>query len=268
MRRHCHARRGFTLIEMLVAFAVGALVLVTLAQIISSSLTVSRRTNSSLMAASGASAAIDMVANDLESVVATAQPFAVLETVNDTVGGLSNVKRVFMLTAGGADLLSANASEFGQVRAISYRLARQDIIKPGGSNDVYGLYRQTVSSNQTFSGFLGRTDNLSGAAWPGSASLDELILANVVDFQVRLLPAGNAEPMNRSNEPILIRGRTPAVSGANQTSTPAWIEVTLVVLQDRENIIQRVMKDPTLLQKAIEQHGLRLTRRVAVRNAL
>jgi len=262
-------RAGFTLIEMLVAFAVGSLLLVALTSIVSQSMAVSRKTNSLLLSNNAASAAVDLVSTDLESLSVTGKPYEYLRVTKEDVDGVTDVARVLMLTASGSD--AASADDYGQSRAISYRLINQDPINPGGSRNIYGLYRSVVSAEDTFSDFAGQT-NLETPFDALPPSLDDFVVGNVIDFQVRVFADGNQSPANVAglqSQPVRISGNSTQINGTSYTGAPlTWAEVTLTVLEDRDNAVERLESGSLTLEDARTQYGFRLSRRVAIRTPL
>lgn len=253
---------------MLVAFAVGALVLVSLVAIVSQSIVVSNQANSKLLANNAAATAVDLVANDLESLAVTRHPFEYLQTIQEPVGVLSNVTRLMILSAGGID--AGTNTEIGQVRAISYRVLDQDPVNPGGNNRVLGLYRTVVPATETFQSYLGAT-NLAPAFDAAAVALEDFVAGNIVDFQVRLFPAGRLPAVNESGGnvlPVRLGGTGLAVSQTANTNVVAWAEVTVTVLEDRDNAVRRIAEGSLPLAEAVNRYGFRLSRRVAIRSPL
>jgi len=231
---------GFTLVEMLVAFAVGALVLVALTSIVSQSMAVSRKSNNVLLSNNAASTALDLVTRDLESLSVTGKPFEYLRVLKEDVDGVTDVARLLMLSAGGFD--ATNSAEFAQVRAISYRLINQDPINPGGGRPVYGLYRSVASVEDTFSDYAGQT-NLTTPFATLADSLDDFVVGNVIDFQIRFFSEGNQSAANAVGaqlQPVRISGNSTEINGSGYTGPPlAWAEVSLTVLDDRDSALSR-----------------------------
>lgn len=267
------AKPGFTLVELLVAMSVGALVLVAMAQVISQSLTLTKRANTTLLAGNAASAAIDLLAADLDSLAVTSGSHTVLQADKGAVGSaLPDVARLMMLTLPGSD--NGAPSDRGQVRAVSYRLLFQDPITPGGSRPVYGIYRTMIAPQQTFDAFIG-VEDLGDAFDAVPTTLDDYLVGNVVDFQVRLYAAGSSSALNSTTAngsdalPIRINGPSVLINNAPHTgATPEWLEITLVILQDRDNAVARIRDGTLSLDDAIRQYGVRLSRKVALRKSL
>ncbi len=254
---------AFTLVEMLVACAVAMLLLVSLAGIVSQSMDVSRRANNTLLAYNEAAAAIDLLANDLESLAVTRQPFEYLQMTTETVEAAAGVSRLLFLSVATQD--NTADADMGQLRAISYRLLRQDPISSGGKNPVYGLYRSSVSASDTFQKFSGQTD-LASSFNSVTPSLDDFVAGNIVDFRVRFYPAGSQTPANTSGgavQPVRISGNSTKVNGSDYSGILAWAEVTMTVL---ENSGVKLLDAGTIdLETARQRYGRILTRRVALR---
>lgn len=271
LRRNFQARvprevSAFTLVEMLVAFAVGALVLVALTSIVSQSMAISRKSSNVLLANNAASTAIELVARDLESLAVSGKGYEYLQIAKEDVGGVTDVARLLLLSSSGFD--STNALEFGQARAISYRLIHQDPINPSGSRNIYGLYRSVASAQDTFANYLGRT-NLATPFNSQAASLDDFVVGQVIDFQVRVYPDGNQAAANASGAallPVRISGTTTEIDGAAYSGLPlAWAEITLTILEDRDNAVSRFEAGSLSLEEARAKYGFRLSRRVPIR---
>lgn len=257
---------AFTLVEMLVAFAVGALVLVALTSIVSQSMAVSRKSNNVLLSNNAASTAVDLVTRDLESLAVTGRSYEYLQVLKEDVGGVTDVARLLLLTSAGFD--STNSQDFAQVRAVTYRLVNQDPINPGGNRTVYGLYRSAASAQETFANFLGQAD-LAVPFSSLTASLDDFVVGNVIDFQIRFFSDGNQAAANASGpqlHAVRISGNSTEINGAAHAGAPlAWAEVSLTVLQDRDSSVSRFEAGTLSLEDARSQYGFRLSRRIPIR---
>jgi len=258
--------RAFTLIEILVACAVGAILLVALTSIVGQSLTISKRSNNVLLANNAASAAVELVARDIESLAASAKPYEYLHVAKENVDGVTDVARLLMLSYSG--FYATNAPDYGQVRAISYRLLHQDPINPTGTRNIYGLYRSIAPSGNTFSNYLGQT-NLAAPFGSLATSLDDFLVGNVIDFQIRVYPDGNQPPANASGnavQPVRLSGNSAQIQGTPHTGAPLrWAEVSLTILEDRDNAVSRFESGELGLEEARSKYGFRLSRRVPVR---
>lgn len=258
---------GFTLVELLVAFAISMLLLVALAGVISQTMSTSRKARNSLEAYNSAAAAMDLLANDLESLAARGQPFEFLQTVKEDVAGAADVTRLFMVSLSTQDNLASAGA--GQMHAICYRLLRQDPVSAGGSNPVYGIYRTSVDAPATFAQFAGAAD-LSGPFGSVAVTLDDFVAGNIVDFQIRFYESGDvaaANDVNGSTGPVRLAGRSAKVNGAAWSGGElGWAEVMLTVLEDQG--IKALESGSLSMADARSRYGHTLTRRVALRSPL
>lgn len=217
---HRRTRRGFTLVELLVAIAISVIIVLALAAVTSGALKSSTTNNNSLLALSAANAALDLIANDLKSVATSGEtaltgpapaggpfpttPYEFLQarpdgspvTTPDTKLNGTTPALLMMNTISAQDSISYPNDPGMQPRAVCYQIAFQDPINPSNNNTsakVYGLYRTVEPSSTTFVNFLGTNDLygtasssqwysiLSGSSFPASSSF---IVGNVVDFQL------------------------------------------------------------------------------------
>ncbi len=262
-------REAFTLIELLVATTVALLLLGLLVTIVSRSMAITRTANASLLAYNSASSALDLIALDLDSLAVTRQPFEYLQSIKEDVGALTGQTRLLLLSIASQD--NTSAPDFGQLRAVSYRLLKQDPISGGsGPGAVYGLYRSTLDTATSFASFAGQTD-LAPAFASLNASLDDFVVGNVIDFQIRFYPARDSVPANGSGaspQPVRISGNGTTISGAAYAGVLAWAEISLTVLEDRDNAMARLEAGSLTLADAKAQYGRQLIRKVAIRQAL
>ena len=148
--------RGFTLLELMLAMAVTALLLVLLASVASQGLQNSRQINETVRMQSDATAALGMIASDLQALAIDVRPIEVLECQAETVRGVNSswlmgLSRVY-------DNPGSNKQQnFGELRAFSYRMAYGDPVTGGtsGNTCVYGLYRKALTTGTTRSSILG-----------------------------------------------------------------------------------------------------------------
>lgn len=269
MMRLSRARAGFTLVEMLVAATVGVLLLVLTIGIVSQSMNATRRANNTLMAANSAAAAIDILASDMDSLVTTRQPFEFLQAFSGNLTGLGSVSQLSLLSLPGDE--NSQSADHGQTRAIRYQVLHQDPINDGGNKKTFGLYRTVMSSNATFADFLGQPDLVQ--AFSGAPpSLDDFLVGNVLDFQVRFYTANATLAANESSgvvQPVRLSGNGTLVNGSAYSGAPlVWAEVTLVVLKDVESSAARLEAGSLSRNDAITRYGQRLTRRIPIRPAI
>jgi type II secretory pathway pseudopilin PulG len=250
---------GFTLVEMLVAFAVGALLLVSLASIISGSMNVTRKANNSLIAYNAAAAALDLIGTDLESLASTRQPFEYLRVASESVANGANTitaAKLMFLTTSPNDI-TTNTADSGRTRAVMYRLAGQDNINPGGTNITYGLYRFCETNAGTvFTNYLGQTNLASGPGFGLAASNSDYLAGSIVDFQVKLYPPGSLKPINTNVTDVV------GIGGPANTNRVASAEVTLTIIEDSG---VKMLKNGMSLDDVRKKYGHVLGRKVLLR---
>lgn len=268
MKRRCSGNRSragaFTLVELLVAFAISALLMVALVNVISQTVKTSRKSSSSISAYSSAAAALDLLASDLEALAVRGEAFEYLQTVKEDVGGVTDVTRLMLVTLGNTD--SFSQADAGQMRAVCYRLLRQDPVKAGGKNLVYGLYRTAVSAAVTFSDYAGVKD-LSAPFASATPTVDDYVAGNIVDFQVRFYPAGGgaaANDLNAKTLPVRLSAGNATVGGTKWSGAPLeWCEVSLTVLED--DGVRALDSGALPIAEATTRYGHTLSRRFALR---
>lgn len=255
--------------------AVGTLLLLLTTSIIGQSSDISKRTTTGLLAASAAASAADLIASDLESLANTA-PGTVLEMVPlTTITNFGKYGELFFLAIPGND---SAQTERGQVRAIAYRIVDRDPVRENGPNPTPGLYRTVITANSTFSGIIG-VQELALAFQNTPPSMDDFLIGDVASLEVRFFNAGLGKGVNeldnsRAMDPakkVRLTRNSSTVGGSTQTVPVRWIEVGLSVLENRDNVPQR-LRQPSLSTTErdllLESHTQRLARRVPIRQAL
>lgn len=174
-------RRGFTMIELMVAMAITALIVTVLVSITGIALDSWRRSRAQVRAARQAKAALETLARDFESLlVRSGNPYEWLVARVEPelagggggLGGPSNnpmpnaAQLVFFNSATdryGGDIGGTNDLG-GDVSLVSYRLIYRDPIldQDGGSDSypVFALYRHLVDPKPVFDDLLGKEDLL------------------------------------------------------------------------------------------------------------
>jgi hypothetical protein len=163
--------------------------------------------------------------------------------------------------------LTTNTSDSGQVRAVMYRLANQDVIAANGSNSIYGLYRFCVTNAGTvFKNYLGSADLSTNSGFSAAATNNDFLAGNIVDFQVRIYPPGSLTPINPNvTDVVRMSGAGVTVGSTTNTNGVAAAEVTLTVLEDRDNVMKRLAAGTLTMADAKKLYGHVLTRKVMLR---
>ena len=199
--------RAFTLVELLVAVAVSAIVIGLLSNVSWRGLQISQRTSESMTAVNSAAAAIDLIACDLDSLASTRQNYEFLQAQAAPAASNGTQPMTLMLNAcaaqdSGVPVVTAGVSSYpnsGHALAVCYRIFFQDPLNAmNGTRKVLGLYRSTAMdtslSNPTataasfaFVNFLGQTD--LGVAWDKywkgtPPPVTDFVAPNVIDLQI------------------------------------------------------------------------------------
>ena len=212
------ARRAFTLVEILVATAVMAILTGMVLGITTHVVRVWENASGSLSAENQAQLALDALARDLETAVLRGDGDEWMQiAVEDGIGAgaftaPSAVHLMFFTSAPDRPRLDAGGAPLrGGLTAVSYRLAYRDPFTNSGSGPYprFGLYRAVMDPENTFTGILAaeRQEDLRGQVWnrdrpagwtdlsrdgrnpsPRQWSTDvaNLLAGHVVEFDVRI----------------------------------------------------------------------------------
>ena len=228
-------KRGFTLMELMVAMAITTIIVTVLVSITSIALDTWNRSRSELRASRQAKSMIDTMARDFESLVTRR---------GNTNEWLSAIVDPDLSNLGNSKLKSENASRLvfftaatdryngkigdpiedlgGDVSCVAYRLEYRDPIDPAGTNkfETFVLNRLLVDPKATFEKLLGKTDSTNTAK-----SLDKVfdaeyatelvkpkyfVCENIYQFtvtfhvQVTTVPATTTTPATVVNVPVTI----------------------------------------------------------------
>lgn len=163
-------KKGFTLVELLVALAVTAVIVAMLVTITATALDGYSTSRNQVKASREAKAAFDQMARDLESlVVRSGNDFEWLwisseQSAPGPAGNPSpNASRAVFFTAAtdrydGA--LNTEQDRGGDVSTVAYRLLFRDPIADTEDEEFasFILYRQLINPDETFENLLGQTD--------------------------------------------------------------------------------------------------------------
>lgn len=182
--------RGFTLIELMVAMGITAIIVTVLVTITSVATDTWTRSRAEVRASRQAKVALDIMAKDFESMVSRSGSsaewlFAGVDSSSDlppvsreSASGGDALKLVFMTAA--TDRYAGRVGESypennGDVSCVAYQLFYQDPLT-GSSTDerlsTFTLHRMLIDPDETFEKLLGQ-ENLEGAFGPFRAELRE-----------------------------------------------------------------------------------------------
>lgn len=165
-------KRGFTLMELMVAMAITAIIVTVLVSITSMALDTWNRSRSELRAARQAKSMIDSMARDLESLVtrkgntsewlsAVVDPN--LDDIGETGKASTNASRLVFFSAAtdryNGQIGDASADKGGDVSCVAYQLQYRDPIDAAGAVKTFVLNRLLVNPDDTFDKLLGKTDS-------------------------------------------------------------------------------------------------------------
>jgi len=173
------SRRGFTLLELMVAMAITALIVTVLVSITGIALDSWRRSRAQVRAASQAKAALEIMSKDFESLlvrsgnsyqwlVARVEPE--LASGGSGLGGpqdnqMPNAAQIVFFNSATDRYdgeIGGSKDEGGDVTTVGYRLIYRDPIldrdEGQGAYPVFALYRNLIDPKLTFDKLLGKTD--------------------------------------------------------------------------------------------------------------
>ena len=192
MRTPSQLRRGFTLLELLVAVTITAIIMVDLLSMTGVVADAWKNGNNKIFTNNEARAGFNRLAEDLDSAVIRdnikGAEWFVFAQGNEGFGGMQQPLRqpwlMFYTTPTDRDL-----AQPGNVITVSYKLVAQDPIAGGSSGqfNLYGLYRAFPSggnpAKETFENALGQPDLKSfWSARSEATDKDNFYISNIFDF--------------------------------------------------------------------------------------
>ncbi len=173
------SRRGFTLLELMVAMAITALIVTVMVSITGIALDAWRRSRAQVRSARQAKAALETMAKDFESLlVRGGNPYQwlVARVEPELAGGggglggpaenqMPNAAQIVFFNSATdryEGQIGGAKDEGGDVTAVGYRLIYRDPIldrnEGQGAYPVFALYRNLIDPKPTFDKLLGKTD--------------------------------------------------------------------------------------------------------------
>jgi len=217
-------KRGFTLIELMVAMAVTTIIVAVLVSITSIALDTWTRSRSEVRAARQAKTMVDSMAHDFEALVTRrGNEFEWLKAKYDITDlgtstmSSSNASELIFFSAPtdryDGDVTAATSK--GDVSCVSYALKYQDPIQgPGTSANflrTFVMYRLLVNPDDAFNDLLGQ-DDLETAFGAYTAQQDDLanfLCENVYQYTLTFhvtvnIPAANGNPATTVLVPVVL----------------------------------------------------------------
>ena len=180
-------KSAFTLVELLVAVAISALLMVSLVSILSKSLDVSKRQNTGMLSKAADQAALDLMVTDLDSLLVNRNAGEVFRYTNGPITNASpsirNAASIYCLTTSMEDSYSTNnTGNPGVPRLVQYVIQYMTNYASSSSNS-FGLYRNVLDPTNTFQNAIGTTDL---SAVTASSYSTNLLVPNVVGMTVAM----------------------------------------------------------------------------------
>jgi prepilin-type N-terminal cleavage/methylation domain-containing protein len=298
MKTKSSAKRGFTLIEIMVATLIMVVLVGLVTQITREVLKVWTRSSGKLSANAEARIAMDLITQDLETAVFrnNGQQWLRVEGPESTGGDYQDDTVSLKLFSPALDRPMENASGTipGDICAIGYRLAFKESYAEG--EPVYALYRKVVDSETTFNDYLGGGDPATShqgvlktrgsADWSiGTITANEnYLVSNIVEFKILIYADdGSNDPVNADEGTLKLKsgfayafGGADATVGANSgvQDQLLYADVKLTVVSDAGLELLRLLGDgvtgigyeddgsETAEDQVVREHGDTFTRRV------
>ncbi|MEM1223796.1 MAG: prepilin-type N-terminal cleavage/methylation domain-containing protein [Verrucomicrobiota bacterium] len=243
-------KRGFTLIEILVATGIMVILIGMVIQITGDVLDVWNEASGKLSANAEARIAMDLLTSDLETAIFrnNDQQWLRVEGSASVSGGPYDSNTVALkLFAPALDRPTIDGSgnaAFGDICAIAYRLEYQEAYS-GSNINVYALYRAIEDPSTTFDELLGSpSDNqspqviLNSGFWDESSITAEenFLASNVVDFKVFIYEEtgeSDPNPVNADQITLELTGNDYAFGGSDgSTVNLLYADIILTILSD------------------------------------
>jgi prepilin-type N-terminal cleavage/methylation domain-containing protein len=280
-----YAKKGFTLIEIMVATVIMVVLVGLVIQITSEVLNVWNRSSGKLAANAEARIAMDLLTQDLETAVYRNNGMQWLRAENEGVigpsGNLEDATVALRLFSPALDRPDGP----GDICAIAYKLDYRNPItgaQGGGDPDdrLFILYRLVVSPQQTFNDLMGAENDQVLLPGKGSPTWGQNIVgteggnylvSNIVKFNVDFYVQDDGDSGTPTPVPgDTIFGGTDATVGSGATSEPAhfqkplaYAEITLTVISDEgASLLQNIGRINENVDSVIQQYGEVFTRRV------
>lgn len=193
-------RRGFTLIELMVATAIMAILVLAVMTITSHVLSTWSSASGRLGANAEARTALQYLGDDLETLVVRPKKQVWLQVKNDATDKLpvtgGNAPVISMITATEyRDRPPSGQPDYGNICAVNYQLAYQHPIvteaKTGiAPAPVAGLYRKVLSPEDTFNSVLaasnddGTLNSLPSVVSSDTDTFENFLSSNIADLSV------------------------------------------------------------------------------------
>ncbi|MGC4017252.1 MAG: prepilin-type N-terminal cleavage/methylation domain-containing protein [Luteolibacter sp.] len=188
-------RRGFTLMELMVAMAITTIIVTILVGITSVSVDAWTRSRAEVRANRQGKAMTDAMAADFQAMVTRKGNsfewlYANLKRDSDLPGSSkvksNNASSLIFFTAA-TDRYSNTTDAGGDVSCVSYKLDYKDPVSGNTSTsyDTFALYRMLVEPNETFTSLLGQTDLYTAFGSRNVSDVKNFVCENVYQFTLK-----------------------------------------------------------------------------------
>ncbi|MFD0893948.1 prepilin-type N-terminal cleavage/methylation domain-containing protein [Luteolibacter ambystomatis] len=200
-------RRGFTLMELMVAMAITTIIVTVLVSITSVSIEAWQKSRSEIRASRQGKAMTDSMAADFQAMVTRKGNsfewlYADLSKDSDLPGNAkvkSNNAASLIFFSAPTDRYSNVTDQGGDVSCISYKLDYKDPVSGQASTsyDTFAMYRLLVEPNETFNSLLGQTDLQTAFGTRTVSDVKNFVCENVYQFTLKF----NVEVQKASTSP-------------------------------------------------------------------
>ncbi|MGJ8725126.1 MAG: prepilin-type N-terminal cleavage/methylation domain-containing protein [Roseibacillus sp.] len=211
-------KKGFTLVELLVALAVTAIIVAMLVTITATALDGYTTSRNQVKAAREAKAAFDQMSRDLESlVVRSGNEFEWLwvsseQNAPGPSGSASpNASRAVFFTAATDRYngeLNTTQDQGGDVSTVGYRLLFRDPVSDTEDEEFasFILYRQLIDPDETFESLLGEEDleNAYQSFASNESSPDNFVCENIYEFSLSFVVEYTENNVTRTERVLVL----------------------------------------------------------------
>ena len=274
---HYSNRSAFTLVEILVATAITMILTSMILALTTNVLTTWNRSSGKLSSGSDARLALQLLTQDLETAVLKHDGSQWVIAEQDSDVGILPAKNAFWLqffspvTDRPRYYQDSKSETFGDICAVSYRLAYQNPFDNPNGLKVYSLYRTVADPQTTFEEALvfanSENQNLKGfwntGTYKNGKSADEFLVGNVVNFSLIFQYQVTVEDGNTERYLSMDNQQNPVdfyFGGDDSSGIPLYVDITLTILSDEgmqqiQNLESAGSFTETDLNDLLEQYG-------------
>ena len=280
-QRDSFLKRGFTLMELMVAMAITTIIVTVLVSITSIAIDTWNRSRSELRAARQAKAMVDTMARDFEALVTrTGNDNEWLYALSDAPeGGSTNAATLVFFTAATDRYdgqIGVDGTDLGgDVSCVGYKLEWKDPISAGGSSKfkTYVLNRYLVDPKPTFDNLLGQPklgDTFLTSYGANLSQKENFVCENVFQFTVAfnvevtsetgdienklvtITPSGDSRKFTITGNGIVTEPLDDTLAGGRVTA----VSISLSVLTDNAvSLVDKKANDAEWLAKNTYQYS-------------